>query len=270
MPTKPTAKSSNRCSSGKFIAWNGFILATFALAGVIVVVADKAACEIAVPTSVIQAKKIASPEKVASELSTPTQSQPSLQEATIQNLEFQVSILREYVIRLGESTKLDWPVYSLRAGQGTVWGRDFVYPPFPILMEKTENSVYLAFEQPKVALSTIEVSIDVTSSAPVLDGCDLTEKHAGLEYVVCRSVNGGMETWSDNPSYINLKDGPHGEKVVTTFTFNGPSLRRHCEGLDKEYGGGYCEGNAQKEADFKQLVNKILDSVEAGEFLLAI
>lgn len=270
MPTKSIVKSSTRCSSGKFLAWTAFIFSTFALAGVIVVVADKTTCGVSMPTPIIRAKKTAPPVKAVSELPAPAQSQPGLQEATIKNLEFQVSILREYVIRLGESAKLDWPMYTLRAGHGTVWGRDFVYPPFPIIMKKTDNSVYLAFEQPKVALSTVEVSIDVTSTAPVLDGCDLTEKHAGLEYAVCRSVNGGMETWSDNLSYINLKDGPHGEKVVTTFTFNGPSLFRFCEERDKEYGSDYCKGNAQKEEEFKQLVNKILDSVEANEFLLAI
>jgi len=51
MPTKPTVRSSVCCGSGKFIAWIGFILATFALAGVIVVVADKTTCGVApVPT----------------------------------------------------------------------------------------------------------------------------------------------------------------------------------------------------------------------------
>lgn len=40
MPTKPTSKSSACCGSGKPIAWTAFILSSFALAGVIVLVAN--------------------------------------------------------------------------------------------------------------------------------------------------------------------------------------------------------------------------------------
>ena len=44
MPTKPIVKSSTCCGQGKFIAWAAFVFSTFALAGAIVMVAEKTSC----------------------------------------------------------------------------------------------------------------------------------------------------------------------------------------------------------------------------------
>lgn len=135
MPTKPIEKNAACCSSGKFIAWIGFILATFALAGVIVVVADKTTCG---DTS-LAAKSAPVVAKTKIEQPTNGKSLVEIEElrSSLAKLDLENSLMREYLARAtAGDPDLEWSSYFTR-GYGFIVSFD--YPSLPTDVERYET-----------------------------------------------------------------------------------------------------------------------------------
>lgn len=142
MPTKASEKSTARCGSGKFIAWIGFILAAFALAGVVVVVADKTTCGVAYVPQPTKQEPLSTPTRTS--LSDglyldKVDTKIALLEKDIDGLRLEKNILEAYVKNIAAAP--DNPAWIPQEAQIDGLSISYRIPPLPQVASRDGKTI---------------------------------------------------------------------------------------------------------------------------------
>lgn len=249
------------------MTWVAFVISSFAMAGVIVVVADKTTCGGAPPVPLVSAKRVVvpPPENMLQKAQIPVQqdSEPVHCNGvetgcTKEDLNFKVQLLQDYVNILShaQDNGTDWPKYALY-GQG--YDAEFVYPPLPDAAGKDDRpsgtNVDLFYSGKGIYRMSFA---DVSTSTDVGLTCDKKKVFNGNEFCVSAEDIGGMNMAYPVTHYWRAWKTKDGFEVFY-FSFFSLGLNRHCE-TDSS-----CLVDNDTSKEFERIVNKVMSSVKISE-----